>query len=181
MSFAARNATIILILAGGLTQPAAAHAPSMASTSCTGKLGYEYEGDVIPGIEIYPGIFTGMSREEAKRVRPDLVGRQATVELFPRKRMVGQISFENYRKHGVADIDFKGPPFDAPTEELTQRFGKPLKIDFGTAGIQQFNHWMPGPRERFEVLKWCDGRRIYVMRTDEEGFELTISGPRTRN
>lgn len=148
---------------------------------CKGKLGYEFDGDIIPGTEIYPGIFTGMSREDAKRLTPNLVGREATVELFPGKRVLGEIYFENYRRHGVSQIHFTGRPVDSPAGELTKRFGSPLTIDAGMIAIHAFNNWMPSPPERFQVLKWCDGPRIYVLRVDEERFDLSISGPRTHN
>jgi hypothetical protein len=56
-----------------------------------------------------------------------------------------------------------------------------LKVDGGAIAIDSYNNWMTAPGEKFEVLKWCDGPRIYMMRASDGGFELTISGPRTKN
>jgi hypothetical protein len=78
----------------------AGQTPTEGATICTGKMGREYWGDVIAGTEIYPGVMTGMTRDQSKQVAPMLVGRKSEVELFRGKRMLGEIVFESYHRHG---------------------------------------------------------------------------------
>src|SRR5689334_25409019 len=91
------------------------------ATYCQGKLGHEFYGDPMPGTEVFPGIVTGMSWKDAKRVAPKLVEGPTTVDLFG-KRILGKLNFEYAGKRVVGGVTFTGHQNDAPVEELTERF-----------------------------------------------------------
>jgi hypothetical protein len=153
-------------------------------TACDpSQLGREFSGRAIPGIPLLAGIQTGISKGDAKRIWPRMVGGSELVELLPGLFLAGKIEFQGRARPTVSSIRFMGSPVRAPVQELTAHFGSPIEIDSSSTSYEFPGETTPishRPRitERFKSLKWCDGLRQFVLRVDDDIFTLSIMGPR---
>ena len=168
---------LLLLIASGA--PAAEQ-----RTACDpSQLGREFSGMAVPGFPLLAGIQTGISKGDAKRISPRMVGRTELVELLPGLYLPGKIGFQGRSRPTVSSIEFMGSPARAPVQELTAHFGSPIEIDASSTSYEFPGETTPithRPRvtERIKSLKWCDGLRQFVLRIDDDIFTPSIMGPR---
>lgn len=142
------------------------------------QLGRELRGEVTPGIPLPGGVWTGMSRSEARRAAPRLVNGHQQLELFPGVSFRARATFPNFSKP-LSGVEFTGRSSDAPLADLTRRFGLPIRVDVVLRQVELPGGNIPRYRtERITVDKWCDGPLVYVLQRSLEEFQLEITAAR---
>jgi hypothetical protein len=139
------------------------------STRCGGELGRELTGYIIPGVPLLAGIRSGMSKDEVRRLAPrlSLFESGQRLELFPGLSFRATALFRNYVDGEIEYIRLSGSWRETPIEALTVHYGKPITLD--TA------HW---GRDRVRVLKWCDGKRVFILTDRADSFGLIVTAER---
>ena len=180
---------ILVLLMPGVAAaagPVAASNPTARPTQCApARVGHELEGDAVPGYPLIAGLRTGMSPTDVKGIMPRLSAdsRRQKLELFPGLVFPATPQFSRY---GLQSVRLTGRSLDAPAKALTERFGRPVRIDGGMRVLENPRETLPAGQNsqflfrRYSVEKWCDGPRFFILSKDEDTFTLTVAGPRTK-
>ena len=145
------------------------------------QLGREFDGDAVPGIELPAGLRTGMSRDEVAQAAPklSLYEIRTRTELFPGLAFRAAANLERKGK-GLGGVTFQGTAREAPIDDLSRRFGTPVKV-----GEQRLTEPFAPLRirstdlRRLKTLKWCDGLKVFVMHLDDDQFTLVATAERS--
>jgi hypothetical protein len=155
----------------GLVPLSLSAAPTQAvpRTQCGGRLGGEFTGYAIPGVPLIAGFSTGMSRQQVKRIAPrlSLYESRQRLELFPGVSLRATAMYRDLDYGGLEWVRLFGTSREAPIEALTARYGEPIQLDSSDSGIY-----------RVRVLKWCDGKRVFVLTERSYDFSLAITSER---
>ncbi|MDQ3144611.1 MAG: hypothetical protein M3Q57_07005 [Pseudomonadota bacterium] len=110
-----------------------------------------------------------MSKAEVKRLAPrlSLFESRQRLELFPRLSFRATAMFRNLVSGEIEYIRLFGTWREVPIKPLTAHYGKPITLDFANSGGQ-----------RLQVLKWCDGQRVFILTEREDDFSLIVTAER---
>lgn len=110
-----------------------------------------------------------MSKTEVRRLasRLSLFESRQRLELFPGLSFRATAMFRNYVDGEIEYIRLFGSWREVPIEPLTAHYGEPITLDVANSGS-----------DRVRVLKWCDGKRVFILTEHIDGFGLIVTAER---